>query len=287
MAMNNDNEAKSKAGVGAGYGPLTKSIDVDEALSLIQLSRELTDVSEWQEEALYRLPQASRQRRKDIIRDIKRKFLTIEGDRIIETPLQILLTLPAIDPRFRRDLLVAQYLRSTPLAWEAVRDVLLPHAEFNAKAKGIDTANKITVADWVDFLSGRLNTSTPSTVEKTRNHLTAHLTKFGLLEALPVKGDAIAKDFFAHFYQPDVRAFWFSLTQEFIDQGWTTRSERFICESSWTRIAYCTTPAYARFALDEAERHGLITMDFFGNEKQATLRGPEPFTRLVEVIRYA
>ena len=287
MAMNHINNKKNNAGAEARFGPLTKSIDVDEALMLVQLSCQLPEILAWQEEALYRLPQPSRQRRQEIARSVQSKFLRVEGSTFVKTPLVDLLTDSILPAQLKRDLLFAQYLRATPLVWEAIREVVLPRTEAEAQHLAQGGLAEIPQSALDSFLQKRLRQYTETTFSRTRRHVTAHLIKFGLLEARPVPGNAIAKQFFAHFYQPDVRAFWFSLTQEFIDQGWTTRSERFICESSWTRIAYCTTPAYARFALDEAERSGLLATDFFGSEKQATLRGPEPFTRLVEVIRYA
>ena len=54
----------------------------------------------------------------------------------------------------------------------------------------------------------------------------------------------------------------------------------------WTRTAYCTTAAFARYAVEEAERAGLVATDFFGSEKQMTLRGPEPVSRIAEAIMH-
>jgi hypothetical protein len=280
------------------YGPLTKSIDIDEALMLIDLTREYESVAAWQDEALFRLPQASRQRRQEIVRAVRRKFLQTENDRFMTTPLLALLTTQTFDGRLKRDLLLAQYLRTTPLVWEAIQQVVLPHAEASARPLAGSEDATITLDEWIAFLDGRLNTTTSSTVVKTRSHITAHLTKFGLLEARPVPGDRFAKHFFARFYEPDPRAFWFSLALEFVEQGWTSRSLDYVTHESWTRISYCTKPAYARFVMDEAERVGLVVTDFFGSEKQVTFRtppsppyeegsiGPDLVANVVETIRY-
>ena len=266
------------------YGPLTKSIDIDEALALIVLTREFSNVTAWRAEVLVRLPQASLQRRQEIVRFVQTKFLDIEGDHFVDSPSVRLLAAEKLGAKLRRDLLLAQYLRATPLVWEAVRDVVLPHAEASTRQLGKASGGEIALEDWIGFLVGRLNTSTPSTVEKTRNHITAHLTKFGLLEARAVPGDRIAKRFFARSYEPDARAFWFSLALEFDARGWTSRSLDFVASASWTRIAYCATPAFVRYAVEEAERAGLVATDFFGSEKQVTLRGPEPVARIAEAI---
>jgi hypothetical protein len=268
------------------YGPLTKSIDIDETLMLIGLAREYESVAAWRDEAIFRLPQASRQRRQEIVRDVRRKFLQTGDDRFVTTPLLTLLTTQTFDGRLKRDLLLAQYLRTTPLVWEAIQQVVLPHAEAGARPLAQAEDAIITLDDWTPFLAGRLNTTTHSTVAKTRSHITAHLTKFGLLEAQPVTGDRFAKHFLAHFYEPDPRAFWFSLALEFVEQGWTSRSLDYATNESWTRIAYCTKPAYARFVMEEAERAGLVVTDFFGSEKQVTFRGPDFLANVVEAIRY-
>ena len=230
------------------------------------------------------MPQASLQRRQEIVHSVQAKFLDVEGDRFVDSPSVRLLAAERLGAKLRRDLLLAQYLRATPLVWEAVRDVVLPHAEASTRQLAKANGGEITLEDWIDFLAGRLNTSTPSTVEKTRNHITAHLTKFGLLEARAVPGDRIAKRFFARSYEPDARAFWFSLALEFDARGWTSRSLDFVSSASWTRIAYCATPAFVRYAVEEAERAGLVATDFFGSEKQVTLRGPEPVARIAEAI---
>ena len=276
MAMNPSNQ----------YGPLTKSIDIDEALMLIDLTREYESVAAWQDEALFRLPQASRQRRQEIVRSVRRKFLQTKDDRFVVTPLLTLLTAQTLDGRLKRDLLFAQYLRTTPLVWEAIRQVVLPHAEAGARPLARPEDAEIPQAEWDALLESKLRQYTNTTFSRTRRHITAHLTKFGLLEARRVPGDRIAKRFFACFYEPDPRAFWFSLALEFTDHGWTSRSLDYVTNQSWTRIAYCTKPAYARFVMEEAERAALVVTDFFGSEKQVTFRGPDPVTNVVEAIRY-
>ena len=279
MAMNPSDAA-------GRYGPLTKSIDIDEALLLIDLTREVESVAAWQDEALYRLPQASRQRRQEIARAVRRKFLETEDDHFVQTPLYALLTAPLLESRLRRDLLLARYLRTTPLVWEAIREVALPYAEAAGQQLAHAEEAEIPFEAWDSFLAARLNTTTESTTVKTRNHITAHLTKFGLLEARAVPGARIAKRFFARFYEPDPRAFWFSLAVEFAAQGWTSRSLEFVASHAWTRVAYCARPAYVRFVMDEAERAGLIVTDFYGSEKQCTFRGPDAVANVVEAIRY-
>jgi hypothetical protein len=268
------------------YGPLTKSVDIDEALMLIDLTRDYESVAAWQEEALFRLPQASRQRRQEIVRSVRRKFLRTEDDRFVSTPLLTLLTAQTLDGRLKRDLLLAQYLRTTPLVWEAIQQVVLPRAEAGARPLAKAEDGETPQSEWDALLESRLRQYTNTTFSRTRQHITAHLTKFGLLEARNVPGGRIAKRFFAHFYEPDPRAFWFSLAIEFAGQGWTSRSLDYITGQSWTRIAYCTKAAYARFVMEEAERAALVVTDFFGSERQVTFRGPDPLTNVVEAIRY-
>jgi len=213
-------------------------------------------------------------------------FLQSQAGRFVRTPLLTLLTTPSLDERVKRDLLFAQYLRATPLVWEAIQQVALPRAEAGARPLARPEEVEIPQSAWDALLESRLRPYTAATFSRTRRHITAHLTKFGLLEARAIPGDPIGKRFLARFYEPDPRAFWFSLALEFADQGWTLRSLDYITTQSWTRVAYCASPTYARFVMDEAERAALVVTDFFGSEKQATLRGPDMLANVVEVIRY-
>jgi hypothetical protein len=267
------------------YGPLTKSIDIEESLALIALANEYEEVDAWQEEALFRLPQASRSRRQEIVRAVRRKFLTIEADHFSTTPLRQLLTWPSLNERCKRDLLFAQYLRTTPLVWQAIREVVLPHVEASAHPLTADSA-EISQAEWDQFLEHSLRQFTDTTFSRTRRHITAHLVKFGLLEDRPIPGNHIAKQFFARFYEPDPRAFWFSLALEFAENGWSTRSLDYIINDSWTRIAYCTKTTYARYVIEEAERAALVMTEYFGSDKQITLRGADPVAHITEAILY-
>jgi len=282
MGMNANDAAPQQPA--ARYGPLTKSINVEQTLTLIGLTREFESVKAWQDEALFRLPQASRQRRQEIVRAALHNFLEVESDHFTETPLRTLLTSPLLSSRLKRDLLFAQYLRMTPLVWEAVQQVVLPRAEQAVRSSNNSEDALITLDEWMGFLKDRLSTTTASTIAKTRQHITGHLAKFGLLDTQPVPGDPIARRFFARFYDPEPGAFWYSLALEFAGQGWTSRSLEFVTARSWTRVAYCTTPVYARFVMEEAERAGLVVTDFFGSEKQITLRGPDPLSNVVEAI---
>jgi hypothetical protein len=266
------------------YGPLTKSIDIEQTSMLLSLAHELGSVAAFREEGLARLPQTSRVRRQEVIRLTLRKFLVTENGRIVVTPFLRVMAAPTVAPTLKRDLLFIQYLRSTPLVWEAVVEVVLPRAEGANSMTNRVSARAIQVQDWNAFLLRRLHTYTDSTLARTRSHLTAHLTKFGVLEAERVEGDAIAKRFYARFTEPDPRAFLFGLVMEFNDHGWTSRSLDWVITHSWTRVGFCTRPTYARFAVEQGEHWGVVAREFFGSQRQVTLRGPNPIERVVGLI---
>jgi hypothetical protein len=267
------------------YSPLTKSLNIEETLMLVQLTAEMNEVEAWRDEAIFRLPQPSHQRRLEIVRMAQHLFLPTQDDAFVDTPLRRLLINSRVDARVKRDLMYFQYLRETPLVWEAIAEIMLPLAEASANGiPGID--GEVTTSQLDRFLADRLSTQTPSTVTKTRNHITGHLLKFGLVRGADVPGDRIAKRFFAHYYEPDPRAFWFALVSELADHGSYTRSVDTLINRSWTRIGFCTRPAYVRYVLEEAERSDLAVPSFFGSEKQLTWRGPDPVAKVTEAILY-
>jgi hypothetical protein len=266
------------------YGPLTKSIDLDQTYMLLNLAYELGSVPAFKKEGLARLPQTSRVRRQEVLRLTLRKFLVADGDRIVTTPFLRVMVAPQVEPVLKRSLLYVQYLCSTPLVWETVAEVVLSRLERAESPPAQSEDREINIEDWNAFLIRKLRTHTDSTLSRTRNHLTAHLTKFGVLEAEQIEGDAIAKRFYARFTEPDPRAFLFGLVIEFEDRGWTSRSLEWVATQSWTRIGFCTRPAYARFAVERGELWGLVIPEYFGSQRQVTLRGPDPLERVAELI---
>ena len=266
------------------YGPLTKSIDIEQTCMLLTLAHELGSVSAFKEEGLALLPQTSRVRRQEVVRLTLRKFLVIDDDRIVVTPFLRAMADLGVEPTLKRDLLYVQYLRSTPLAWEAVAEVVLPRAEAANSPLAQRDDWEIKVEDWNAFLERKLRSYTKTTFSRTRGHLTAHFTKFGLLEAERVKGNAIAKRFYARFTEPDPRAFLFALAVEFDDHAWASRSLDWVMTRSWARIGFCTRPAYVRFIVEQGEHWGVVIPEYFGSQRQVTLWGPDPVERIADLI---
>ncbi len=266
------------------YGPLTKSIDIEQTQMLLCLAHELGSVAAFKEAGLARLPQTSRVRRQEVVRLTLRKFLVTDDDRVVITPFLRVMIDPEVEPALKRQFLYVQYLRGTPLAWEAVAEVVLPRAEAANASAAARATREINIQDWNAFLERKLRVHTNTTLSRTRGHLTAHLTKFGVLEAERVEGNAIAKRFYARFTEPDPKAFLFGLAFEFSDHGWASRSLDWVATDSWTRVGFCMRPAYVRFAVEQGEQWGVLVLEYFGNQPQVTFRGPDPVERIAELI---
>ncbi len=266
------------------YGSLTKSLDIDETLMLLSLAHELGSASTFKKEGLARLTQTSRVRRQEILRLTLHKFLTTEGDQIVATPLLRILVNPSVESVLKRQVLYVQYLRSTPLVWDAVAQIVLPQAQASNPATDGTRRGELQIEDWNGFLTRKLRMYTPATLSRTRRHITAHLTKFGVLEAEQVEGNAIAKRFYARLTEPDPKAFLFGLAAEFDDHGWTSRALDWVMVNSWARIAFCTSPTYVRFAVEQGEHLGLVIPEYFGSQRQVTLMGSDPVAKVAEVL---
>lgn len=277
-------ETTPVATVDRRYGPLTKSIDIEQTQMLLSLAHDLGSVADFKEAGLAQLPQTSRVRRQEVVRLTLRKFLVTDDDRIVVTPFLRVMIDPEVEPALKRQVLYLRYLRSTPLAWEAVAEVALPRAEAANSSRADHADREIGIEDWNAFLERKLRAYTDSTFSRTRRHLTAHLTKFDILESERVEGNAIAKRFYARLTEPDPRAFLFGLAVEFDDHGWASRSLDWVTTHSWTRIGFCTRPAYARFAVEQGEQWGVLVLEYFGAQRQVTLRGPDPVERVAGLI---
>jgi len=259
------------------FKPVTKNFDIDQTLRLAELARRHPSVEAFKAAAVQQLPQATRSTRQELVNRFQKFFLETENDpstgsghrHIVQTPALQIWAASQVDAQARRQLLYVHYLRALPLAWHAVHDLVLPRTK-NQHAG--DAEREIPQADWDTFLSRYLVDCADSTFARTRSHLTAHLTKFGLLETEPVPGERFAKRFYANSMQPQAEVFWFAVGLEYAENGWTSRTVDFLAEESWSRVAFCAPPAYVRWALDEAEQAGLGYSDYYGAEKQFTWR---------------
>lgn len=251
------------------FKPITKNFDIDQTLLLAELAHLYPCVETFKAAAIQQLPQATRSTRQELTSRFLHFFLETEDDHIVPTPALQIWAAPQVDAQVKRQLLYVYYLRAVPLAWHAVRELVLPRTK-NQHAG--EAEREVPQADWDAFLSRYLIDCADSTFARTRNHLTAHLTKFGLLETEPVPGERFARRFYANSMQPQVEVFWFALGLEYAHNGWTSRTVDFLAEESWSRIAFCAPATYVRWALDEAERVGLGYSDYHGSEKQFTWR---------------
>lgn len=251
------------------FKPITKNFDVDQALLLARLASQHPNVDEFKEVAVQELPQATRSTRLGLANRLRRYFFETEKDHILHTPALQIWASSQVDEQVKRQLLYVYYLRALPLVWHAVHELVLPHSE-NRHVR--DSEGEIPQEEWDTFLSRYLAPCADSTFIRTRNHLTAHLIKFGVLEAEPVPGEHLRKRFYVNPLQPQADVFWFALALEYRDHGWMSRTVEFLAEESWSRIAFCTPPTYVRWAMDEAEQVGLGYSDYYGAEKQFTWR---------------
>lgn len=249
------------------FSPLTKSVEIDQALLLAELAWQHSEVDAFKQAAVQKLPQASRETRQAVANRITRYFMETQDGEIQRTPALRIWASSAVAQPIKRALLYVYYMRAVPLAWHAVNEVILPRS-----GRRRDAEREISQAVWDDFLGRYLRPSKRGTFNKTRSHLTAHLTKFGLLEREGVPGDRIAKRYFANPVQPPVEVFWFALALEYADNGWTSRGVDFLVESSWSRVAFCIPETFVRWALHEAEVVGLGYSDYYGSEQQFTWR---------------
>lgn len=254
------------------HKPLTKSIDIAQVLDLFQLANHYAALGEWRKAALQHLPQVSRSARQDTVR-FAANLLTVESSTIQPTPQLRVWTAPQASLNVKRDLLFLYYLRATPLAWQAAAKVVLRYAEAGAAPLAKPDASVIPAQVWDAWLRTKLpETTAASSRVKTRNHLTAHFTKFGIMEPERVGASVTEKRFHARFFEPDPRVFIWALALEYLDHGWVSRSLDYATTKSWARQGFCTTTAFARFAVEEAEGSGWAALEFFGSERLVTLR---------------
>ena len=251
------------------FRPITKNINIDQWLLLARIAAKNRSVDDFNKEAVQALPQATRKTRQEWVGRFRSTFLSIQDDKIENTPALWIWGSENADLKLKRELLYIYYLCHFPLVWRAARDLLLPRAQPN---QADDAATEIPLEIWDSFLRANLVSCADSTFVRTRNHLTAVFQKFGLLESEKVNGEHLEKRFIVNPVQPSLEAILFSLGLEYQDQGWTSRTYDFLVEESWTRVGLVCPENYLHWALDQAVALDLGYSDYFGSEKQFTWR---------------
>jgi hypothetical protein len=158
----------------------TRTLNAAEALALLDAAAPGQPLAAWAEAGHALLPQASLERRRELIRMVREELLDHDGQVILDTAFGRLLREGS--PHRRHTLLWARLLARRPLVGPALDALVLPALARAAAPLAPDDADLIPAAAWDAWLRGVLHPEIPpESFKKTRSTLQAALAEVGVL----------------------------------------------------------------------------------------------------------
>lgn len=159
----------------------TRTLNEEDALTLLDSAHEGTSVEEWVILGDRLLPQASSARRRELIRIVREELLDSRDGMIVASAWRRLLQDGS--PHRRLGLLYGRLWRNRPLVLRALDEVIHPALSRADRPLAPHGADIIDPQDWDRFLRACLHPDVPTEAyAKTRNTLLGALRSVGVLE---------------------------------------------------------------------------------------------------------
>lgn len=224
----------------------TRTLNLDDAHTLLALADPGRSVEDWAEECYDQLPELSMARRRELIRMLRDGFLELDGKQRITDGLFL--------ERYRKapaiaqvDLVQYQWALSHPLSLIAVERLIEPALQIGEV--------EIPLDDVEDLVSQHLNTSSEESTRKTRTVLLGALEGIGVLET---RGTGQHRGLRASRGAPHPVTFGYLVLRDLQERGLDAMMSSEVPESSLgVRLSLCSL-AHARECLKWNLREGVL-----------------------------
>lgn len=229
----------------------TRTLNVEDALALLDAAHPGTPVADWCELADRILPQASPARRNELIRIVREELLdSCEGLIVDSWWLRLL---HEGSPHRRNGLLLGRLWRRRPLVLHALEQLVHPALERVDRPLAMHDAAVIEADAWDAFLRALLRPDVPhEAFVKTRSTLQGALRDVGVLEISGNRERSIR----AQHGRPDPLAFAWTVARELRELG--EQSEAWAARSSFAALLFAPTAAYAETCVDAGVTAGVL-----------------------------
>lgn len=245
----------------------TRTLNEEDALSLLDAALPGTPVEEWEELGHRLLPQASQARRRELIRIVREELLdTREGVIVASTWLRLL---QEGSPHRRLGLLYGRLWRNRPLVLRALDELIHPLLARSHRPLAPHDSDALNADDWDAFLRSCLRPDVPSEAfAKTRSTLQGALRVVGVLEITGNRG----REFRVKRGRPDPLAFAWTVARELSDRG--DASESWGLRDSFAARLFAPRLDYASACVDAGVTAGLLRRTHLLGQAQLHV-GPE------------
>lgn len=247
----------------------TRTLNEGDALDLLAAAAPGTTVVAWESDAERELPQASRPRRREMIRIVREELLDHEDARITDSPF--LRLFHGGSPHRRLDLLYGRLLARRPLVPVALDRLVHPALVAADAPLAPANSDQIRPETWDSFLRDVLRPGIPDEAfKKTRSTLQTALSRVGVLE---ITGNTTRTTRVRHG-DPDPLAFAWTVSAEMARNGMTEAPETWARSSSFAARLFAPRPEVAEVCIDLGVREGLLVRGYLAGS--ARLHLPRP-----------
>lgn len=245
----------------------TRTLNQEDALTLLDAAHPGTPVAEWAEVADRILPQASPARRRELIRIVREELLD-SRDGVVVASAWLRLFQDG-SPHRRLGLLYGRLSRNRPLVLRALDELVHPALEVLDRPLAPHGAELLEAEVWERFLRSVLRPDVPhEAFVKTRSTLQGALRDLGVLEISGNRGRTLR----VRHGRPEPRAFAWVVARELLDKG--EESEAWATRGSFAARVFAATADYAATCIDAGVAAGLLRRGYLMGQSRIQL-GPE------------
>ncbi len=229
----------------------TRTLNEEDALTLLDNAQPGTSVAEWTELADRLLPQASAARRRELIRIVRDELLDTHEDKVIASAW--LRLFQDGSPHRRLGLLYGRLWRNRPLVLRALDELVHPALARADRPLAPRDADLVEPEVWDQFLRSCLRSDVPGEAfAKTRSTVQGALRAVGVLE---ITGNQI-RTCRVRRGRPDPLAFAWVVARELVDRG--EQSEPWAARDAFAARLFAPRVDYAMSCLDAGVTAGVL-----------------------------
>lgn len=233
----------------------TRTLNERDACELLDLAEPGMALADWRARGHERLPQASRERRQELVREVERDLLDHDGINIV--PSTFLHHFHVEGPHHRQGLFIGRLLFGRDGVREVLSDLIHPALARAEEPLAIPDDARIDARTWEHYLQDHLPLGTrPPARAKTRQTIQRHLAIAGVLDL------AATPDTHARRGRPAPIAFAWLVAHEMRISGRAEAPMGWAMRESFAARLFASEEAYARSCIDAGVATDLLVSGY-------------------------
>lgn len=237
----------------------TRTLNERDACELLDLAEPGMSLEDWRARGHTRLPQVSRARRQELVREVERDLLDHDGAAIVAS--RFLRLFQAEGPHLRQGLFIGRLLFSRAGVREVLDALVHPALARAEEPLALPEDANIDSSTWDAFLRERLPPGTGTAAhDKTRQTLQRHLSLAGVLDLAPTPATR------AQHARPAPLAFAWLVAWELTRAGRSEAPLGWALRESFAARLFATEEAYGRTCVEAGVASDLLVSGYLAGQ---------------------